>query len=140
MDTNEIINELRKENQSPFPTDIFETEKVDIVSHMKQLMSERNITQSELILSICYERAYVYHVLNGTRKPSRTFLLRFAVVLKLDYEETQRLLYISGNPILYARIIYDAVIIYALERHMSPYELNELMEDVGEKPLFWTNE
>ena len=55
MDTNEIINELRKENQSPFPTDIFETEKVDIVSHMKQLMSERNITQSELILSICYE-------------------------------------------------------------------------------------
>ena len=140
MDTNEIINELRKENQSPFLTDIFETEKVDIVSHMKQLMSERNITQSEFILSICYERTYVYHVMNGTRKPSRTFLLRFAVVLELDYEETQRLLYISGNPILYARIRYDAVIIYALERHMSPYELDELMEDVGEKPLFWTNE
>ena len=57
-----------------------------------------------------------------------------------SYEETQKLLYISGKPTLYARIRYDAVIIYALERHMDPYKLHELMEEVGEKPLFWANE
>lgn len=140
MDTNEIMNALRKEDQTSFPTEIFETESIDIVSYMKQLMSDRDITLSELVPSMCYDRAYVYHMMNGTREPSRTFLLRFAVVLKLDYEETQKLLYISGKPTLYARIRYDAVIIYALERHMDPYKLQDLMEEVGEKPLFWANE
>ena len=55
MDTNEIMNALRKEDQTSFPTEIFETESIDIVSYMKQLMSDRDITLSELVPCISYD-------------------------------------------------------------------------------------
>ena len=86
------------------------------------------------------ERSYVYHMMNGSRAPSRPFLLRLAIVLKLSYEETQRLLFITENPLLFARVEFDAVIIYALERHMGASEVNDLLGEVGEKPLFWIQE
>ena len=140
MDTNEIINSLRAENRRKFPKEIFATERVDVVGHMERLLSDRGVTVAELVPSMCYERSYIYHMMNGSRAPSRTFLLRLAIVLKLSYEETQRLLFITENPLLFARVEFDAVIIYALERHMGASEVNDLLSEVGEKPLFWTQE
>ena len=140
MNTEEIINSLRDENRREFPKEIFASEQVDYVGHIERLLAERNLTIAELVPRMDYERSYVYHMLNGSRTPSRTFLLRLAVILKLTYEETQRILYITGNTLLYARIEFDAVIIFGLERHMKPEELNELLESVGEPPLFWTQE
>lgn len=138
MNTTEIINSLRDENRKDFPKEIFANEQVDFVGHIERLLSERGLTIADIVPHMDYERSYVYHMLNGSRAPSRTFLLRLAIILKLDYEETQRILYITGNPLLYAKIEFDAVIIYALERHMDPVGLNNLLESVKEPLLFWT--
>ena len=64
------------------------------------------------------------------------FLLRFAIVSGLTYDETQRILFITGNGLLYAKVEYDAVIIYSLERHYTDAQVNDLLESVGMKHLF----
>ncbi len=140
MTTEEIINSLRDENRQDFPKDLYPKEQTDYVGYMERLFAERDMTVADLIPKMNYERTYVYHMLDGTRSPSRTFILRLAIVIELTYEETQHVLLITENPLLYARIAFDAVIIYALERHMDSGAVNDLLNEVGEKPLFWTRE
>lgn len=137
MNTEEILNALKDENREEFPREFFEDEKVDVVEYMGELLSTHGMTIRELILQLGYERSYTYQMFNGTRVPTRVFLLRLAVLLGLDYEETQRTLFVTGNTLLYAKIRFDAVMIYALERHYDVARVEELLKEVGEKSLFW---
>ena len=136
MDTTEILNGLRAENKKEFPTECFESDNINYSSHMKQLMDSKGVSMGDLVKKMGYERSYIYHMLDGSRTPSRIFLLRFAIVSGLTYDETQRILFITGNGLLYAKVEYDAVIIYSLERHYTDAQVNDLLESVGMKHLF----
>ena len=137
MNTEEILSALKDENKRCFPKEFFDDEKVDAVEYLENLLADHHTTIRNLIPKIGYERSYIYQMLNGTRVPTRTFLLRLAVLLKLNYDETQRTLFVTGNKLLYAKIRFDAVIIYALERHYDITELEDLLQEVGEQSLFW---
>ncbi|MCR4605422.1 MAG: helix-turn-helix transcriptional regulator [Eubacterium sp.] len=136
MNTTEILNGLRAENKRDFPVEIFEQDRVEYPAHMRKLMDDKGVSIADLVKSMGYERSYVYHMLDGSRTPSRYFLLRFAIVCGLDFEETQRILFITGNGLLYAKVEYDAAIIYSLERHYDFSQVNDLLESVGMKHLF----
>ena len=138
MNTDEILNALKDENKKEFPKEYFKEEKVDVVKYMESLLRDHDMTIRDLIPKIGYERSYIYQMFNGTRVPTRVFLLRLAILLQLDYEETQRTLFVTGNTLLYAKIQFDAVMIYALERHFDVAQLEDLLQEVGEKSLFWT--
>ncbi|MEE3467819.1 MAG: hypothetical protein VZQ83_05205 [Eubacterium sp.] len=137
MNTDEILNALKDENKKEFPKEYFGDEKVDVVEYLETLLREHDTTIRDLIPGLGYERSYTYQMFNGTRVPTRVFLLRLAILLKLDYEETQRTLFVTGNTLLYAKIQFDAVMIYALERHFDVSQLEDLLQEVGEKSLFW---
>ena len=137
MNTDEILNALKDENITEFPQEFFKDEKVDVVKYMEELLSTHNTTIRELIPKLGYERSYTYQMFNGTRVPTRLFLLRLAILIGLDFEETQRTLFVTGNTLLYAKIRFDAVMIYALERHYDVTQVEELLQEVGEKSLFW---
>ncbi len=137
MNTEKIMDALKDENRKEFPKEFFQEEKVDVVKYMEDLLSSHDTTIRDLIPKLGYERSYIYQMFNGTRVPTRVFLLRLAILLGFDFEETQRTLFVSGNTLLYAKIRFDAVIIYALEHHLDVPQLEDMLQEVGEKSLFW---
>lgn len=137
MDTDELLNTLKDENIEKFPKELFKDIKVDAVKYLNDLLKAHNVTVKELIPKLDYDRSYIYQMFNGTRTPTRVFVLRLAVLLRLDYNETQKLLFVTGNTLLYPKIQFDAVMIYSLERHLSEQEIEELLKENHEKSLFW---
>ena len=135
MNTDEIMNALKGRDE--FPKEYFNNDNIDVVKYLNELIRNKGYKIRELIPKLGYERSYTYQMFNGTRVPTRVFVLRLAIIIGLDYEETQRALYITGNTLLYAKIRFDAVIIYAIERKFDESRLEELLKEVGEKSLFW---
>ncbi len=66
------------------------------------------------------------------KNPSRNKLLALAVAMKLNIEECQKLLKFGGVNELYPRNRRDAIIIFALTKKLSIFELNELLFDLDE--------
>ena len=137
MNTEEIMNALKDENTKEFPKEFFSDERINVVQYLKELLEAHNMKVRDLIPKLGYERSYTYQMFNGTRVPTRVFVLRLGFILGLDYEGVQRTLFVTGNTMLYAKNRFDAVVIYALERSFDISQLEELLQDVGEKSLFW---
>ena len=87
--------------------------------YLRQQLQARGISRAQLIRALCVERAYGYQLLNGTRRMSRTLLMRTALYLKMTVQDAQRLLRLGGAAALYARDRLDARVIFALEKGMS---------------------
>ena len=62
-------------------------------------------------------------------------MLRLSIVLGLSYDETQYLLRAAQRGALYPRVRRDAVIIYALSKHMNLSETDEALVSLGEEPI-----
>jgi hypothetical protein len=77
----------------------------------------------------------VYQVLDGTRTPSRDALLRFAITLRLELPEAQRLLTRAGKSLLYPKVRRDAAIIACVAKRLSLCETDEFLESIGEQTL-----
>ncbi|MBQ7629243.1 MAG: hypothetical protein IJS81_03375, partial [Selenomonadaceae bacterium] len=67
---------------------------------------------------------------------SRERLAALARAMNLNLEETQYLLRYGGFGILYPRNPWDAVVISAIEHNLSVVEMNELLRQLGEIPIF----
>lgn len=103
--------------------------------HLGKLMKERNMSASSLISGSCISKTYAYQFLNGERLPGRDIVLRMAFALKLNVEETQRLLTLAGKGVLYPKIRRDAGILFCIRKKMTLDEANSFLEDLGELPL-----
>lgn len=100
----------------------------DITVYLCDLLAEHQKEVKDVIKQLGLERTYGYQMFNGTRKPTRNFLIRLAVLLGLTIEETNRMLKIGKKEILYPRIKEDAAVIYAIEKKMPLEKLEELLE------------
>lgn len=103
--------------------------------YLEQLAESKGITKSDMIRDSGIERTYAYQMIRGLRNPNRDKVLMFAIGLKLDYEETQKLLRVSHHSALYPRIKRDAAIIFCLSRNLSFTEVQEMLSRIGEIPL-----
>lgn len=106
-----------------------------VVLYMNNLLNEHGLTVRDVILGCNLSRSYAYQMFNGNRIPTRSFLLRFAFMLKLPEAETQRLLKIAGRPPLYARNRRDAAILYGLSHGMTAEETESLLRSLDEGGL-----
>lgn len=96
--------------------------------HLSALLVEKNITKADVVRGSLLDRAYVYQIFSGERRPSRDKLLALAFGLRLTRDETQKLMKLSGYRELYARDERDAVILYALKNQKSIMDTNELLD------------
>lgn len=130
--TKELINQIknRKEGDMEFLEEQdFKCPKIQY--YLSDLLREGGISSREFIREMNLERSYGYQILNGNRRPSRELLVRTALLLRLNLEETQRLLKIGKREILYPRVRKDALAIYAIEKKLSLQEYLELLEEHG---------
>lgn len=107
----------------------------DLAAYLRELLSDHDLSVQDVVIGCRLDRSYGYQLFNGTRKPTRNFLLRLALLLKLQEEETQRLLKIAERQPLYARNRRDAAVLYGLTHGLTADETQELLVGLGEEGL-----
>lgn len=132
--TEDLLKQIRELNIDEFKKeDNFD--KIGIGDYLSNLLTSHDLQPKDIIINLNMDRSYTYQILGGRRNPTRNFLLRIAIFLKLPLEETQRMLSIAQRAQLYPRNRFDAAIIFALEHEMALEETNALLEEIGEELL-----
>ena len=106
-----------------------------LTQYLDALLSRKGINKAEVVRGSLLSRAYVYQIFSGEKMPSRDKLIALAFDLHLSEEEAQALLKVSKNQELYARDSRDAVILFALQRNMPIFKVNELLFEHGLETL-----
>lgn len=132
--TEDLLKQIRELNIDEFKKeDNFD--KIGIGDYLSNLLTSHELQPKDIIINLNMDRSYTYQILGGRRNPTRNFLLRIAIFLKLPLDETQRMLSIAQRAQLYPRNRFDAAIIFALEHEMTLEETNALLEEIGEELL-----
>lgn len=100
------------------------------------IMARNDLKARDVIAEVGMERSYFYHILNGTKTPSRNIVLRICFSVRATLEETNRLLLLSAQGSLYAKIRRDAAIIFCIEKKYTMKDANEFLLRIGELPLY----
>ena len=127
--TQQLLNQLREREETDlgFLDDpAFACPSAAI--YMAGLLAERGMTAKEAIQALGLDRSYGYQLFNGNRRPTRSLLIRLAVLLGLDLKEADRLLQIGGKAPLYPRVREDAAVIFAIEKRLPLERLDALLE------------
>ena len=95
--------------------------------YLNMLLSKKEISRADVVRNSLLDRVYVYQIFSGKKTPSRDKLIALAFGLCLSDGETQKLLKLSGNRELYARDERDVLILFALQRKKTIFEVNELL-------------
>lgn len=102
-----------------------------LCGHLQALLKQKGLSRADVVRGSQLDRAYIYQIFSGTRKPSRDKLIAIAFGLSLTDGEAQKLLKLSGYRELYARDKRDALILYTLVRGQGILETNELLFSQG---------
>lgn len=80
--------------------------------------------------------SYVGNIINGKKiNPSRNVLLRIAITIGADFEETQQLLKVGGCAPLYVRRKQDVIIWFGIMKKESLDTISHNLEMQGFEPL-----
>lgn len=132
--TQELEHQIR---QSKEPTLLMEDtfSAPDLTEYLRELLIDHGLSVQDVVVGCHLDRSYGYQLFNGTRKPTRNFLLRLSLLLKLQETDAQRLLKIAGRQPLYARNRRDAAVLYGLTHGLTTDETQELLAELGEEGL-----
>ncbi len=109
---------------------------MDLKDYLEQLLAEKKLTASKVIKQSGLNANYGHQIFNGTRKNiARNKLLALAFGMGMTLEETQKMLKVAQQPVLYPRIQFDLIVIFALKEGWSLIDTNELLEDLQESLL-----
>ena len=107
----------------------------NLAVYLNSLLHDHGLSVQDVVVRCNLDRSYAYQLFNGTRRPTRNFLLRLSLVLRLREDEAQRLLKIAGRQTLYARTRRDAAVLYALTHDLTAEETQDLLAELGEEGL-----
>lgn len=99
--------------------------------YLMQLLKQKKLKRARVIQDSGLEKAYVYQIFKGEKRPSRDKLIALAFGLHLNIEETQRMLKLGGCSELYARTKRDALILFCIFRKKSIYDTDAALYKWG---------
>lgn len=136
--TDELLNILKsKRNYSDFFKENLDELYFETTSeYLKMLLEQKGLKKGEVINRANLDKGYAYQIFNGIKtNPSRDKLLMLAFGMKLNLEETKKLLKISNLPDLYIRNPRDSVIIFCIENKIDLLQTNEKLDELSLAPL-----
>lgn len=98
-------------------------------------INSKGLNRSEVIDKANLAKSYGYQILQGKKNASRDKLLCLCFGMELNLSETNRVLKQAGLSALYPRVPKDAIIISCIEQKKSLMEVNEKLDELGEKIL-----
>lgn len=104
--------------------------------YMESLLVKYGVRVADIVRNTDIDRTYAYQIVAGNRRASRDKLLQIALAVTGDLEEVQTLLKVSGYSPLYTKVKRDAIIKYGIEKNHSLNQINQLLFEYYEKPLF----
>ena len=132
-DTKETLFLIEQLGVKDLPDECFDAKSFPEL--LSEFMKKHNVNVPQLSEMIILSRSFVYQICEGIRAPGRDVVLRIAVALKLNLDDSQRLLRSAQRGALYAKVRRDAVIIFALKKHMTLDETDEMLRSLEEEPL-----
>ena len=136
--TGELLDTMKKKSSfSSYAASISESFIEENAPHiaLNALLKEKHLKKSDIIKASGLNRTYAYDIISGRKTPTRDKILMLCLAMQLSMDETQRLLYISGYPQLYAKVKRESAILFALEKHLSVMETNHLLDEMGDEVL-----
>jgi len=109
------------------PSDFLPYSFQEIISPVIQ---SKKVTAASLVRESGINRRYYFEILSGRKRPTRNYVLRILLALKLPVQDAQWILRASGYPQMYVRNKRDAVMIYAFERSLSVKECNIMLQKI----------
>ena len=100
---------------------------MDLFEYLMLLLRQKGLKRADVVRDSGLEKAYVYQIFDGKKRPSRDKLIAIAFGLHLNAEETQRMLKLGECSELYARVARDAVILFAVQRGMDIAAADDLL-------------
>ncbi len=136
-DTEELLAEIREDADMEHFLAMNRGEFcMPLAEYLEQLMEKKHLNKTEVVRDSCLNPNYAYHILSGeSRNPSRPKLLALAIAMKLDFDEIQYLMRYAGFSPLYARNPWDSIVISAIEKGLSVWETDDMLDRLGEKML-----
>ena len=118
---NEIVNTSSLDNF--FATN--HVNKYALHDYLSILMEGKGLKQAEVINSAGVNYTYAYEIFKGKKtSPSRDIIIMIAIAMKCNLDETNRLLKISNNSVLYSKCKRDVILIYAILHEYSIIDTN----------------
>ena len=136
--TGELLDTMKKKSSfSSYAASISESFIEENTPHiaLNALLKEKHLKKSDIIKASGLNRTYAYDIISGRKTPTRDKILMLCLAMQLSMDETQRLLYISGYPQLYAKVKRESAILFALEKHLSVMETNHLLYEMEDEVL-----
>lgn len=112
------------------------TEQPIFCHYLYEVMNQHQKMPKDVIQDSGLERSYFYHILNGQKVPSRNVIIRISLCIFASLNETNQLLRLANQGVLYPRIRRDAAIIFCIENHYTMHKTNELLLEYHELPLY----
>ena len=109
-----------------------ELEAGSLVSQLQLLISDKGLIKADVVKESNLNSVYAYQILSGKRRPSRDKLLALCFAMNATLEETQTLLRQNESATLYVKNRRDSIIIFALSRGHSLFQVNSDLYDHGE--------
>ena len=75
------------------------------------------------------ERTYGYQILSGLKNPGRDKVIALCISLGCELEDAQKALIFSGSAPLYSKNRRDAILVFALSRHLTVADTNTLLAE-----------
>lgn len=95
--------------------------------YLEHLLNSKNMKKSDVIRLTNLDRTYAYQIFNGSRNTNRDKLLQLAFGFGLSVDETQALLKVAREPLLYPRVERDVFILAALYNKNTLFECNQIL-------------
>ncbi|WP_430789096.1 hypothetical protein VBD025_02770 [Virgibacillus flavescens] len=111
--------------------------KRKIGDYLYNLLEEKRKKVTDLHLRAGIKKEYWHKVTNGKIHPSKQKLLCLAVILKLNLEETEKLLRVAGYSLSEELTVYEAIIGFCIKKQIySFFEIDQQLSRYGEKTIF----
>ena len=106
-----------------------EIRDVSFVDYINEILLEKDLEKSDIIRDAQIPRTYAYQIFQGSKQAGRDKILQLAIAMKLNLEETNRLLTVAHHNHLYAKQQRDAILIFGIRKQYSLIQINELLDE-----------
>lgn len=134
--TEDLVNEIVEGKNISRYIHTNQDEFLDTSLHvyLKKLLADSNLNVSQVV-DRSYKGEYIYQVFRGIKNPSRDVVVSIALAMKLNLDETDKLLRIARMPRLDARNRRDSILIYALNQGLEVPDTNDVLYEFKEACL-----
>ncbi len=103
----------------------------DLSKYLMALLKQKGLKRAQVVENSGVDKAFMYQIFNGTKRPSRDKLIAITFGMHLNEEETQRVLKLAGHSELYPRVPRDALILFSIQRGKDIWETDDDLDKNG---------